>query len=106
MPTDLTYEAEESVKLLGRNLAIARKRRSWRQSDVEARTGLSRSTIRRIESGDPSVTLHNYLLVMSLYGPVSDVARLCAPDADEIAQSLESDLPARVRPKRTLDNDF
>jgi transcriptional regulator with XRE-family HTH domain len=102
----LSYEAEQAVRQLGRNLAMARKRRRWRQRDIEARTGLSRSTIRRIEAGDPSVTLQNYLLVMSLYGSVSELARIAEPDSDDIGRSLEQSVPARVRVNRPLDNNF
>lgn len=51
---------------LGENIRLARKRRKYTQTLISERSGMSRLTIRKIERGDPTVslaawTLNNYV---------------------------------------------
>lgn len=104
---ELPYDAEQSLAQLARNLVFARKKRQWRQQDVCERAGITRTTLRKIEAGDPNVSMKNYLKVMSLFPGIEQLAQVNLPDEEVAIQNayLEA-LPLRVRGKKTLDNDF
>ena len=106
MNKKLPYDSEAALKQLGANLAVARKRRSWRQEDVKERTGLTRLTIRKIEAGDPSVAMGNYMLVLSIYGGAEQISSLMDPAEDLLGGSLTSSLPDRIHKIKNVDNDF
>ena len=65
---------------LGENLVLARKRRRYQQSLIAERTGLSRQTIRKIERGDPNVSIGHYIAVLSVLGLADDLDKVAADD--------------------------
>ena len=71
---------------LGENIKLARKRRKYTQQLVSERTGYSRLTIRKIERGDPVVSIGHYLGVLAVLGLADDIA-LVASD-DELGKKL------------------
>ncbi|WP_299194641.1 helix-turn-helix domain-containing protein [uncultured Amphritea sp.] len=106
MNKKLPYDSEAALKQFGANLAVARKRRGWRQEDVKERTGLTRLTIRKIEAGEPSVAMGNYMLVLSILGGADQIRSLMNPAEDLLGGSLTNSLPDRVRKVKNVDNDF
>lgn len=72
---------------LGENILLACKRRHYTQKLISERTGLSRVTIRKIEKGDPTVSMGHYLAVLGVLGLASDLA-LVAKD-DELGRKLQ-----------------
>lgn len=106
MNKKLTFESTDALKTLGANLALARKRRGWRQTDLKERTGLSRATIQKIEAGDPGVSFGNYMLLIAIYGGVDSIKNTCHPEDDSVAYDHVYPDIERVRAKRILDNDF
>lgn len=107
--TFLTDEAEALLKLLGRQVEIARVRRGLRVKDLVG-AGISESTYARLKAGDPGVsigTLANVLTVFDLEGTLALVAD---PDQDEVGKFLERrDRRQRVRKvdhEQDLDRDF
>lgn len=72
---------------LGENIKLAYRRRGYTQVLISQRTGLSRLTIRRIEQGDPRVSIGHYVLVLSVLGLVEDFARIASDD--ELGRKLQ-----------------
>ena len=72
---------------LGENIKLAYRRRDYTQSLISQRTGLSRLTIRRIEQGDPRVSIGQYVLVLSVLGLVDDFAKIA--NDDELGRKLQ-----------------
>ena len=98
----------QAVKLLGRQIKLARKQRGWPETGLAERAGIARSTVQRIEKGDESVTVGLYFEVAALVG-----IRLFNTDQDELRRNLKDTderialLPAHTHPrKRTVDDDF
>jgi len=85
---------------LGENLRLARLRRRFSAELVSERAGMSRTTLRQIERGDPTVSIGAYLNVLQSLGLHKDLA-LVAQD-DELGRKLQdAGLPQRIRaPKR------
>jgi transcriptional regulator with XRE-family HTH domain len=65
---------------LGERLRTARLRRALSAETVCARADISRPTLSKIEQGDASVTLGNYLQVLRVLGLDGDLAALAADD--------------------------
>ena len=72
---------------MGENIKLARKRRGYKQIQISERTGLSRLTVRKIEQGEPSVSLGHYVAVLGVLGLVEDLARVASDD--ELGRKLQ-----------------
>ncbi len=75
------------LKQLGENIKLACKRRAYTQTLISERTGLSRLTIRKIEQGDPTVSIGHYVAVLSVLGLVEDFAQVA--NDDELGRKLQ-----------------
>ena len=75
------------LEQLGGNIKLACKRRGYTQVLISERTGLSRLTIRKIEQGDPKVSIGHYVAVLSVLGLTEDLARVAIDD--ELGRKLE-----------------
>jgi transcriptional regulator with XRE-family HTH domain len=95
-------EAENhTVVKLGENLRIARKRRGLRIVDLARAADCSQDTLRRLETGDPGVSVGVLAKVMAAIGCAQELASMM--DAAKDVEGLKGDvqrLPQRVR--RTL----
>lgn len=75
------------LTLLGENIKLACKRRGYSQSLIAERTGLSRLTVRKIEQGEPTVSIGHYVAVLSVLGMVEDFAMVASDD--ELGRKLQ-----------------
>ena len=93
--------AAQALRKLGRDLALARRKRGISTSDLAERLFVSRDTLWRLERGDSTValgTLATAAFVLQLH---DRLANLAAPATDEIALSLdERRLPRHIRRPR------
>ena len=100
--TNMPLAADHALRKLGRDLALARRKRGISTADMAGRLFISRDTLWRLERGDPKVslgTLATAVFVLQLHGRL---AALAAPASDELALSLdERRLPQRIRRHRT-----
>lgn len=78
----------------GDRLRHQRKAKHLRTVDVAARAGMSRNTLRAIESGDPAPSIGSYLRVMSVLGISGDLALLAT---DTFQPPLEGTAGGRSR---------
>lgn|SRR5699024_6497662 len=78
---------QQSLAVLGENIRLARKRRKYTQTLISERTGLSRLTIRKVERGDPSVSMGHYVAVLAVLGLVEDLTQVAADD--ELGRKLQ-----------------
>ena len=94
MPLPVTH----ALRKLGRDLALARRKRGISTSDMAARLFVSRDTLWRLERGDPAVamgTLATATFILQLHSRLADLA---APARDELALTLDEwRLPLRIR---------
>jgi transcriptional regulator with XRE-family HTH domain len=105
MPTPHQPSAavRKSLGQLGADIRDARRRRRLPMSVVADRAFTSRSTLQRIEEGDPSVSMGIYAAVLHTLGLLEDLGQLASPAKDTIGQALATDaLPKRVRLKTHL----
>jgi len=91
--------AEQALRGLGENLAIARVRRRESQRAWAKRLGVSVPTLIRLERGDPGVGAGIYATALWLIGRVSALPGLAAPGEDRGA--LEADVREAVQRRAT-----
>lgn len=93
--------AIHALRKLGRDLALARRKRGIATSDMAARLFVSRDTLWRLERGDPTVALGTLVTAAFVLNLHERLANLAAPATDELALSLdERRLPQRIRRPR------
>lgn len=91
---------EQGLKKLGSDIRTARIRRRVTMEAMAKHASLSRTTLTKIENGDPSVALGSYASVIFILGLFSGLERMTDPCKDELGLKLEiENLPKRVRMK-------
>jgi transcriptional regulator with XRE-family HTH domain len=92
----------KTLSKLGADLRDARRRRRLPMAVVADRAFTSRSTLQRIEEGDPSVSIGIYAAVLQALGLLEGLAKLADPATDALGQALANEaLPKRIRLKPT-----
>lgn len=93
--------AVNGLKKLGEDVSAARKRRQFTQRRLAEGAGVSLPTIRRLESGDPGVSLATLAMVLVVLGEGRRLGQLLDASADDVGLMLEQQsLPKRVRSPR------
>jgi transcriptional regulator with XRE-family HTH domain len=86
---------------IAQHVVTWRKLRGLTQSQLAERAGVSRDTVRRVESAENGVTVQSLLRVLRSLGVLENVERALDPLSSEIGRlRAEERLPQRVRPKR------
>ncbi len=78
---------QKVLEQLGENIKLACKRRGYTQVLISERTGLSRLTIRKIENGDPKVSIGHYVAVLGVLGLTEGFAEIASDD--ELGRKLQ-----------------
>ncbi len=98
----LPLPAVRALRELGRDLALARRRRGISTKDMAARLFIGRSTLWRLEKGDPTVSMGTLASVAFILQMHDRLAGLAAPSKDTLALKLDEDrLPRRIRRKQS-----
>lgn len=105
----LPAQVLEILRRLGRNIAVARKRRRESLEAFAARLYVSRPTVKRLENGESGVSIGVLASALWVLGLHDDLAALAAPERDGIGQAITlRELPQKIRGRGKLqaDDDF
>lgn len=87
---------------LGADIRAARLRRRIPTKLMAERAFIARSTLQKVEKGDPSVSLGTYATVLFILGLGERIADLAEATLDSVGLQLdEARLPQRVRQCKT-----
>src|SRR3546814_4150343 len=86
------------LSALGERLRLARKRRKLSNAVVAQRAGISRTTLYKVEAGDPGATLGSYVRVLAVLGLEGDLNQLGADD--RVGRKLQDLALEPAAPKR------
>lgn len=96
-----SLNALNGLKKLGADISAARKRRKVTQQRLADGAGVTLPTIRRLEKGDPGVSLATLAMVLVVLGEGKRLANLLDVGGDDVGLMLENQqLPQRVRASR------
>jgi len=91
-----------ALRKLGEDIRDARRRRRIPVAILAERASISRTTLNKIEKGDPGAALGNYATVLFALGMVDRLAAVADPRHDALGLELEEErLPQRIHlPRR------
>lgn len=99
---------KQALELLGRQIKLGRKERRMSEQDLAERIGIARSTLQKIEKGDPQVDIGFVFEAAVLVGQP-----LFVPDATSLVPELErvgdklALMPGKIRKTKTeVSDDF
>jgi len=97
----LPIPVKNALRKLGRDIRDARRRRRIPAAIAAQRASISRTTLVKIEKGDPGVAIGIYATVLFVLGMADRLADLVAPKNDTVGLQLEEEhLPQRIRVAR------
>ncbi len=83
---------------LGHDIRDARRRRRIPVALMAERASISRTTLNKVEKGDPGVSMGAYVTVLFALGMTERIAAVADPRHDILGQTLEEErLPQRIR---------
>lgn len=85
---NILTDTEEILKIMGEQIKLARLRRNLTTELVAERAGISRSTLWKVESGQPSVAMGIYAAVLHALNGMDKDLLLIAKD-DEFGRLLQ-----------------
>lgn len=88
----------KQIQALGQRLRTARVARGMTQANLGERVGVDRTTIGKLEAGDPGTSLSTVLRVLSTLGLDQDIDRIAA--TDEVGAQLAASSLRRPSPRR------
>ena len=92
----------KALRKLGADIRDARRRRKLPMAVVAERALTSRSTLQKIEAGNPSVGMGIYAAVLQALGLLDGLAEVADISNDRVGQALASaDLPKHIHQKRS-----
>lgn len=98
----LPLPTRRSLVKLGQDVSVARRKRHFTVAMMVERMGVSTNTYRRIEKGDPTVTMGAYAMALFVLGFGSALGDLVDSKHDEVGLQLdEARLPKRIRVKQS-----
>ena len=93
----LAIPARRALRKLGEDLRDARRRRRIPMALLAERAQISRTTLTKVEQGDPAVSLGIYAAVLFSLGLIDRLATLADPGLDAVGLQLEQEqLPQRI----------
>jgi len=98
-PPTIFPQEQALLSQLGERLKLARLRRKLSSKVVAQRAGVSRSSLYKVEAGDPGATLGTYMRVLAVLGLEGDLHALAADD--KVGRKLQ-DLALAPAPTRPL----
>jgi len=96
--TILPIPVRRALRKLGQDMRDARRRRRIPAAIAAQRASISRTTLVKIEKGDPGVAIGLYATVLFVMGMEGRLGDLAAPKSDAVGLQLEEErLPQRIR---------
>lgn len=102
----LPIPVERALRRLGADMRDARRRRRIPTQIMAERAGISRTTLTKLEKGDPGVGMGTYATVLFILGLLDRLAELADVRHDEVGLNLADELlPQRIRRSRSESRD-
>ena len=97
----LPLPVRRALRKLGGDLRDARRRRRIPVAIAAERASISRTTLVKLEKGDPGVSMGTYATMLFVMGMTERVADLADARSDTVGRQIEEEhLPQRIRIKK------
>ena len=106
MKSTLPIPVARVLRKLGNDIQLARRRRRLPTATMAERASISRTTLTKVEKGDPGVSLGIYAMVLFVLGMSEQLGEIADAKNDSVGLVLEEEqLPKRIRIKKDLDEE-
>ena len=96
----LPLPVHRSLRKLGEDLALARRRRRISTASMAERIQISVATLRRMERGDPRVAIGTVAQALLVFNAIDRLAQLLDTASDDVGlQLMDEAVPKRIRKK-------
>ena len=96
--THLPIPVQKALRMLGKDINKARRRRRIAMELMSERAGFSRITLSKIEKGDPGVSMGAYASALFVLGMTERLEQVADISHDIVGRRLEEEsLPKRIR---------
>ena len=97
----LPLPVKRALVKLGEDIRNARRRRRIQTQVMAERASITRSTLHKVERGDPGVGLGIYATVLFVLGMLDRLSQIADATHDHTGMDLEDEiLPTRIRHRR------
>ena len=99
----LPIPVKNAMRKLGSDIRDARLRRRIPVAVMAERAFISRTTLVKLEKGDPGVAVGTYAVVLFVLGMIERLSELASAKSDEVGLAFDDErLPKRIeiRPRR------
>src|SRR5437879_7590255 len=97
----LPIPVRNALRKLGRDIRDARLRRRVSTAVMASRALIDRKTLRKVENGDPGVSVGTYATALFVLGMTDRLGELADARFDRVGLTLEEErLPKRVRARK------
>jgi hypothetical protein len=97
-PLKLPIPVRNTLRKLGQDIRDARLRRRIPTAVMSQRALVTRTTLHKVEQGDPTVSMGTYSTVLFVLGMTERLAELADARFDRLGLALEEErLPKRIR---------
>jgi|HubBroStandDraft_6_1064221.scaffolds.fasta_scaffold185227_2 transcriptional regulator with XRE-family HTH domain len=97
----LPLPVRRALPRLGADIRDARRRRRLPTAVLANRAGITLPTLRKVERGDPAVSLGIYATILFVLGMLPKLTAVAAVEGDAVGLTLEGErLPQRIRRRR------
>ena len=91
-----------AITKVGEDVSRARRRRRLSRASLAERSGISETTLKRLEGGDGAVALQNLARTLYVLGELSRLEQLLDTATDQLGiQLADEQLPKRVRARKS-----
>ena len=98
-PRTLPRAARRALTKLGKDIALARKKRRISTVSMSERAFISRSTLHKVEMGDPTVSMGIYASVLAILGLSEGLGQIADRLNDSLGLNLDEEhLPKKIMP--------
>ena len=97
----LPLRIRRALAKLGRDIALARRKRGLTIAMMIERIGVAKQTYQRVEQGDPTVAMGTYAMAIFVLGLGDKPFDIADPSQDEQGLLFDAErVPKRIRVKR------
>ena len=97
-PLKMPIPVRNALRKLGQDIRDARLRRCIPTAIMSQRALVTRTTLHKVENGDPTVSMGTYSTVLFVLGMTERLAELADARFDRLGLALEEEqLPKRIR---------
>jgi transcriptional regulator with XRE-family HTH domain len=102
MSLPLPLPVSRAITELSRDLSLARRRRRISQASMAERMGVGLATLKRLEKGDPRVSLEMVARALYVLGEIKRLGKLLETSDDMLGLALmDAQVPIRIRMRKT-----